>query len=168
MKQMKQNWVFFLIDGAMFLAFLIATAPRLSGLAIHEWLSLALAAAIITHLLLHWNWIISIGKRLFLKTTWRSRLNYILNALLFIAFTVTIATGILISREALPLLGLTMARDRTLEFLHHQASDVTVLLLGLHVAIHWSWIVGMLRRVIPIRRASRSVAISRQLEGGNQ
>ncbi len=166
--KMKQNWINFLIDGAMFLAFLIATAPRLSGLAIHEWLSLSLAAAIITHLLLHWTWIISIGKRFFARTTWRSRLNYLLNALLFVSFTVTIATGILISREALPLLGLTMARDRTLEFLHHQASDVTVLLLGLHVAIHWSWIVGMLRRVIPVRRASRSVAVSCQIEGANQ
>jgi hypothetical protein len=105
---------------------------------------------------------------LFTKTTWRSRLNYLLNALLFVSFTVTIATGILISREALPLLGITMARDRTLEFLHHQASDITVLLLGLHVAIHWSWIMGMLRRIIPVRRASRSVAVSRQMEGANQ
>jgi len=61
-----------------------------------------------------------------------------------------------------------MARDRTLEFLHHQASDITVLLLGLHVAIHWSWIMGMLRRIIPVRRASRSVAVSRQMEGANQ
>ncbi|MDN5271453.1 hypothetical protein QTO31_05655 [Chloroflexus sp. MS-CIW-1] len=60
--KMKQNWINFLIDGAMFLAFLIATAPRLSGLTIHEWLSLSLAAAIITHLPLHWTWIISIGK----------------------------------------------------------------------------------------------------------
>ncbi|MCS6888004.1 DUF4405 domain-containing protein [Chloroflexus sp.] len=152
MKQVNQNWRNFLLDGAMFIVFLVSTAPRFSGLAIHEWLGLALAAAIITHLLLHWQWIVSIGKRLFGKTTWRSRLNYLLNALLFVAFTVTIATGVLMSREALPLLGLTMPRDRTLELLHHQASDLTVLILGLHVAIHWSWIVGMVRRFWPQRK----------------
>lgn len=160
MKQIKSNLMNFLIDGAMFVAFLIATAPRFSGLAIHEWLSLALAATIVTHLLLHWQWIIAIGKRFFTRTTWRSRLNYLLNALLFVAFTVTIATGILISREALPLLGLTTAHDHTLELLHHQASDLTVLLLGLHVAIHWSWIVGMVRRILPQRRLLRKPVVA--------
>lgn len=33
MKQTNQNWRNFLIDGAMFIAFLIATAPSFSGLA---------------------------------------------------------------------------------------------------------------------------------------
>ncbi len=164
MKQMRQNWVNALIDGAMFLAFLVATAPRFSGLAIHEWLSLALGATIITHLLLHWNWIITIGKRLLGKSTWRSRLNYLLNTLLFIAFTVTIATGIMISREALPFFGLTIARDRALELLHHQASDVTVALLGLHVAIHWSWIVGMIRRAFSRRQSQRQPITRSRLE----
>lgn len=162
MKQVKQNTMNFLVDAAMFVVFLIATAPRLSGLAIHEWLSLTLAAAIVTHLLLHWQWIIGVGKRLFAKkTTWRSRLNYLLNVLLFVAFTVTIATGILISQEALPLFGLTMTSDRSLKLLHHQASDLTVLLLGLHVAIHWSWIVGMFRRFLPQRRPLHQPAVAR-------
>ncbi|WP_322489696.1 DUF4405 domain-containing protein [Chloroflexus sp.] len=158
MKQTNQNWRNFLIDGAMFIAFLIATAPRFSGLAIHEWLSLALAAALITHVLLHWQWIVTIGKRLLAKTTWRSRLNYLLNALLFLAFTITVASGVLMSREALPLFGITMPRDRTLEILHRQASDLTVIILGLHVAIHWSWIVGMFRRLWPSRKPTRQTA----------
>ncbi|RMD80953.1 MAG: DUF4405 domain-containing protein [Chloroflexi bacterium] len=158
MKQTNQNWRNFLIDVVMFVAFLIATAPRFSGLAIHEWLSLALAAALITHILLHWQWIVTIGKRLFAKTTWRSRLNYLLNTLLFLAFTITVATGVLMSREALPLLGITMPRDRTLELLHRQASDLTMVILGLHIAIHWSWIVGMIRRIWPQRKPARQAA----------
>jgi hypothetical protein len=158
MKQTNQNWRNFLIDVVMFVAFLIATAPRFSGLAIHEWLSLALAAALISHILLHWQWIVTIGKRLFAKTTWRSRLNYLLNTLLFLAFTITVATGVLMSREALPLLGITMPRDRTLELLHRQASDLTMVILGLHIAIHWSWIVGMIRRIWPQRKPARQAA----------
>ncbi|GIV90999.1 MAG: hypothetical protein KatS3mg055_3517 [Chloroflexus sp.] len=149
----------------MFVAFLIATAPRFSGLAIHEWLSLALAVALITHILLHWQWIVTIGKRLFAKTTWRSRLNYLLNTLLFLAFTITVATGVLISREALPLLGITMPRDRTLELLHRQASDLTMVILGLHIAIHWSWIVGMIRRIWPQRKPARqSASVAARIE----
>ncbi|MEF3273918.1 MAG: DUF4405 domain-containing protein [Chloroflexus sp.] len=162
---MKQNWLYFLVDGAMFTAFLIATAPRFSGLAIHEWLSLALAAAIITHLLMHWNWIVMVGKRFFIRTTWRSRLNYLLNALLFVAFTATIVTGILISREALPVFGVTVTHDRALELLHHQASDLTVWILGLHVAIHWSWIWGMIRRIFaPRKLATHPIKVTSQLE----
>lgn len=165
MKQTNQNWRNFLIDGVMFVAFLIATAPRFSGLAIHEWLSLALAAALITHILLHWQWIVTIGKRLFAKTTWRSRLNYLLNTLLFLAFTITVATGVLMSREALPLLGITMPRDRTLELLHRQASDLTMVILGLHIAIHWSWIVGMIRRIWPQRKPARqSASVAARIE----
>lgn len=163
-KPMKPNLIHFLIDGTMFMAFLIATAPRFSGLAIHEWLSLALAAALITHILLHWQWVVTIGKRLFAKTTWRSRLNYLLNALLFLAFTITVATGVLMSREALPLFGITMPRDRTLEILHRQASDLTVIILGLHVAIHWSWIVGMFRRIWPSRKPASQPAAAARLE----
>lgn len=165
MKQTNQNWRNFLIDVVMFVAFLIATAPRFSGLAIHEWLSLALAAALITHILLHWQWIVTIGKRLFAKTTWRSRLNYLLNTLLFLAFTITVATGVLMSREALPLLGITMPRDRTLELLHRQASDLTMVILGLHIAIHWSWVVGMIRRIWPQRRPARqSASVAARIE----
>ncbi|WP_298408762.1 DUF4405 domain-containing protein [uncultured Chloroflexus sp.] len=163
MKQRPQNWNHLLIDSVMFIAFLITTAPSFSGLAIHEWLSLALAGMIITHLLLHWQWIVTIGKRLFAKTIWRSRLNYLLNALLFLAFTITVATGVLMSREALPLFGITLPRDRTLEILHRQASDLTVIILGLHVAIHRSWIVGMFRRIWPLRKPTRQPAVA-QLE----
>ncbi|MFN3373341.1 MAG: DUF4405 domain-containing protein [Chloroflexus sp.] len=161
MKQLPQNWNHLLIDSVMFIAFLITTAPSFSGLVIHEWLSLALVAALITHILLHWQWIVTIGKRLFVKTTWRSRLNYLLNALLFLAFTITVATGVLMSREALPLFGITLPRDRTLEILHRQASDLTVIILGLHVAIHWSWIVGMFRRIWPSRKPTRQPAAAR-------
>ena len=35
-----------LLDSVIFLAFLVATVPDLSGAAIHEWLGIALAAAV--------------------------------------------------------------------------------------------------------------------------
>lgn len=137
-----------LLDLAVFVAFLAATAPRLTGLAIHEWLSLAVAAAIVAHLLLHWSWIAGATRRLFGKLRWGARVNYLLNALLFVAFTVVTFTGVMISEVALPLLGVELATDGLWMRLHRLASDAAVVLIGLHVALHWRWIVSTTRRLL--------------------
>ncbi|MCC6904676.1 MAG: hypothetical protein IT326_02465, partial [Anaerolineae bacterium] len=63
------------LDAALFAAFVIAMAPRFSGLAVHEWLSLALAAAVVCHLLLNWNWIVAVTRRFLDSTPWRVRLS---------------------------------------------------------------------------------------------
>lgn len=137
----------FVLDSIIFLAFLATTAPRLTGLAIHEWLSIAFGAAIITHLLLHWNWIVQVARRFFGKVTWASRVNYLLNTVLFISLTVIIFTGLMISEVALPLFGIRLGRNALWLLLHREATDVMVLTLGLHMALHWRWIVNTTGRV---------------------
>ena len=79
------------------MAALLAPALFLTGLTIHEWLGIGLGLAVIVHLLLHWSWIVQVTKRFFGRTTWTSRINYALNILFFIALTVFIFTGLLIS-----------------------------------------------------------------------
>lgn len=150
----RRTMVNLALDSAIFIGFLVATAPRFTGIAIHEWLSIAFGAAVIAHLLLHWQWIIEVARRFFGKVTWMSRVNYALNSLLFISMTIIIFTGLMISEAALPLFGIQMPNDRMWSQLHHQSSNVTVLLLGLHVALHWRWIVNATRRVLafPARR----------------
>ena len=136
------------VDTTIFAAFLITTAPRLSGEAIHEWLGIAFGAAIITHLLLHWQWIVATTKRLFSRLPWSTRINYLLNILFFVDMTVILFTGLMISRTALPALGIQPAMGGAWRILHSLSSDAGVLILGLHVALHWQWIVSALRRYI--------------------
>lgn len=157
-KQPNRNKTNLLIDSAIFLAFLIAMAPRFSGIAVHEWLSIAFAAAIVTHLLLHWNWLVGIAKNFFTRARWSSRLSYGLNLLLFISMTVVIFTGIMISEAALPQLGLHVASGGAWRRLHDISANLTVIIVGLHLAVHWQWIVSMVRRFVigplmPRRRA---------------
>ncbi|NJN19857.1 MAG: DUF4405 domain-containing protein [Oscillochloris sp.] len=156
-RPVTRNTVNLLFDTVVFVGFLAATAPNFTGLAIHEWLSLAVAAAIITHLLLHWNWIVGVTRRFFGKATWGSRVNYLLNGLLFVAFTTVIFTGVMISEAALPLFGIRFERETLWMQLHRLASDASVLLIGLHVALHWRWIVNMTRRLFR-RRTSQHTA----------
>lgn len=155
-KPMARTTVNLLVDTTAFIAFLCVTAPALTGLAIHEWLGLAVGATIITHLLLHWSWIVGVTRRLFGNVSWGARVNYLLNTLLFVAFTAVIFTGVMISEVAMPLLGLSFASDGLWKMVHKLASDATVVLIGLHVALHWRWIVNVTRRLLsrPVTRRS--------------
>ena len=137
-----------LVDLAIFVAFLVAMDPRVTGIAIHEWLSIAFAAAIITHLLLHWNWLVATTKRIFGRVAAQARINYILNSLFFIAMTMIIFSGIMISEEVLPLLGLSVEHAGSWRSLHSLSADAAVFILGLHVALHWKWIVKSWARYI--------------------
>ncbi|MEI7771783.1 MAG: DUF4405 domain-containing protein [Chloroflexales bacterium] len=140
-----------LIDAAIFIAFLIATAPRFSGIAIHEWLGIAFGAAIIVHLLFHWQWIIALSKTMLRKARTISRLGYLLNLALFIDVTLVTFTGLMISQVALPLFGLHLAPGFLWRGLHSLTSNVAVLLIGLHLALHWQWTLKTTTRLLGIR-----------------
>lgn len=144
--QPNRNTTNLIIDSAIFIAFLVAMAPHFTGMAVHEWLGIAFGAAIVTHLLLHWQWIVEVTRRIFSKATGSARINYILNLLLFIDVTVIIFTGLLISKSALPALGMQITLSGGWKMLHTTSANIFVLLTGLHVALHWQWIVSMIKR----------------------
>jgi hypothetical protein len=130
----------FLIDTAIFVAFLIAMEPRFGGLAVHEWLSLALAATIVVHLLLHWKWIVTVGAQFFRRLWHNSRLKFVVDSLLFIAFVAVVTSGVMISRVILPAFGVEIQAGRVWLWLHTESADLAVLLLGVHFALSWKWI----------------------------
>lgn len=145
-KKLNPNKVNLTVDITIFVAFLVAMAPRFSGLAVHEWLSIAFGAAIFVHLLLHWQWLVEITKRFFRSTTWTARINYVLNSLLFIVMTVVMLSGILISEIVLPSLGIEIGDNFAWRRIHGVSADWSVFLIGAHVALHWQWIWNALKR----------------------
>lgn len=145
MSATKQN---LLIDLLIVVVFLLASQPHFTGMAIHEWLSLGLAAGFLTHILLHWRWIYETSRRLFGKLARQSRLNYILNLSLLIAFTLIIFSGIMISEEILPMLGLQGVHGGVWKWLHTTAADAVIWLVGLHIALHWKWIVNASKKYL--------------------
>lgn len=136
------------LDAAIFAAFLVATAPRFTGIAIHEWLSIAFGGTVVVHLLLHWQWLAATTRRFFSKPMRQQRVYYALNALIFVSVTLVMFTGLMISEAALPLFGIRAPREGAWRTLHALSSDASVVLLGLHVALHWRWIVGTFNRFI--------------------
>ena len=137
-----------LIDLGVLSAFLIAMEPSLTGIAIHEWLSIALAATIVVHLLLHWKWIINVGAGFFRKLFQSSRLKFVVDVLLFVAFTAVMMTGIMISESVLRALGIQLAPNRSYQSLHSLSADASMLLVAVHFALSWNWVVSMTRRCL--------------------
>ena len=152
----NRNRTNLIVDSAIFVAFLVAMAPRFSGLAVHEWLGMAFGAAIVTHLLLHWQWIVEVSRRFFGKAQWSARVNYILNALLFIDITLIIFSGLMISEVALAQLGIQLAQSGIWRGLHETTANLFLVLVGLHVALHWQWIINMVKRFVITPLAPRS------------
>ena len=146
-----------IVDIIIFVGFMLSTAPAFTGMAIHEWLGLALAAGIVTHLLLHWQWLVEVTRRFFRRMPWGTRINYVLNSLLFVSIVLISASGIMISKEALPLLGLEVSGGGSWKMIHTLSADAIVFLMGLHVALHWSWIVDAVKRYLlsPLARMGK-------------
>ena len=153
----KVNWW---VDLGIFVVFLVAAAPHFTGIAIHEWLSMAMVGTIVVHLLLHWSWLTATTRYFFTKATNQVRINYILNALLFIDFTLIIFSGLMISEAVLPFMGLEIVPNRVWSGLHHTSSELLIPLTGLHIALHWSWIVSTFKRYVwqPLTGRSASTA----------
>ena len=158
----------YLVDLGIFLVFLLAMDPRSTGLAIHEWLSIALGAAVVAHLLLHWSWIVATTRRIWTGGTRQARLNYVVNVILFAAMTTLIASGLFISRSAMPALGIEVPLGGAWRGLHGLSADLILVGIGLHIALHWRWIVSTTKRYVlaPVMaRMPRPVATAKEEVG---
>ena len=129
------------IDIGIFGVFLVAANPNLTGLAWHEWLGVALAGTLIVHLLLHWRWIVTVTLHFFRQLFHDSRLQYVVDLLLFISFTTVMMSGLMISRIVLPVLGITLTRNPAWLPLHDLSANATLALIAVHTALHWDWVV---------------------------
>ncbi len=134
-----------LLDTVMFIGFAGVMSWRLTGLAAHEWIGIALIALILVHLVVHWAWIEGQIAHA-LRSSRRGRLvPFLLNAALFVAMGTTLVSGVAISKVAVPN-GLSPEVYLRWHGIHETATTFTVLILGLHIALNWDHIRGWIRR----------------------
>lgn len=157
----KNYW----LDMVLFLAFVIDMNTRFTGLAIHEWLGLGFGVALIYHLLLHWNWIVSLTKRLVHKLPSGQRLRYLIDLILFVDMVVLTITGIWISEVAMRQLGFSFGENFFWRRLHGQTADLAIWLVALHIALDWKWIVNNTKRYIWQPLTKKRCAVAAVVEG---
>lgn len=139
----------FSLDALLLVLSLVLMAPRATGLALHEWIGIALLLPLLVHLLLSWRWIVTALQRALRPPRRRDTVNLALNALLFVSTVVVIVSGLVISRVALPWLGIGTVDDLTWRTTHNNWTDVMWWTVCAHVAMNWRWISTVAGRAIP-------------------
>jgi Domain of unknown function (DUF4405) len=150
------------LDVLLLFAFLCLQVPRATGLPGHEWSGLAFGLVVLLHLLLNWRWIVNTLRRVREPGAIRSRANATLNGLLFVMMVVTVFSGLVVSEVVLPTLGVTGSTLAAWRHVHNSFSRFVIVALGLHIALNWDWIAGVVLR----RARGSSVAVESQLDAG--
>ena len=145
---MNKSKVNLFLDMTLATAFVLALEEHFTGMTLHELIGVFMGVGLLIHIILHLAWIVSTTRRFFSKLFHESRLNYVLNIATFIDLGIIIVTGIGISRTLGLELGLDQELSHNFEQLHKTASTFSLMLIGLHVGMHWKWIVTHVRRYI--------------------
>ena len=143
-----------LIDITIFMTFLVSMRPELTGISVHEWLTTAMIGGFVTHLLAQWDWLVNVARRLLARWD-RSRLNFTLDVSLWLAMTTVFVSGYAISRSVLPFLGIPIEHDFVWRRIHDASANFTLVIVAIHVALHWRWILNAFQRLFSRRRAAQ-------------
>jgi len=97
----KLNW---LVNAGLLFGFPLTFAIDSTGLSLHQWLGVLLAALAVLHMALHWGWCRAVTARLNRPLPWKTRGCWLLDAALLAGFAVILVTGLAIStwRDAVP------------------------------------------------------------------
>lgn len=135
------NFFKFLLSFALTIVMLLLMDPRsFYGLSFHEWAGLAIGIFFILHKILNWGWIKKVTAGFFRKCPGRARLNYLLDFLLLAGMILMILSGVAISRTIdFSWLGLDGSR-LFWRMMHTSSSYITLVLFGIHLGLHWNWV----------------------------
>jgi hypothetical protein len=144
----RHAWVAALDTVLLFVYIALQEPGGATGFVWHEWVGLAFIPLFALHVVLSWRWIATTWDRAWSNTAPRARINFLLNAALFVMMTIVVVTGVVISAYALPAAGVTMPSSQRWEQFHNFTSSLITPVVALHLALNWSWIARALRRYL--------------------
>ncbi len=135
----RYKWILNVLLAA---GFLFTYLLDFTGLVFHQWLGLAVGAVALLHLVNHWAWVKAITARFFDTANNRSRLYYVLDAVVGAGMLLIVFSGVLISTW----LGVMGTAFDILRTLHILISIVTLAALILKLVLHWKCIATETRK----------------------
>jgi len=147
------NRVAFLVclDTTMLLLVCVLECLALTGLDLHVWLGFALCPLVLVHVVMQWQWFVIQFQRIRTTRAYRVRINTLLNLGLLFMMSAVLLSGILSSRQVTSVIGESLGRARIWSEIHGWLNFIVVVLVGLHLALNWDWMIAALRRRRPER-----------------
>jgi hypothetical protein len=136
------------LDLALFGALFLAYNPAWTGLAVHEWLSVAFFVPVLFHVIINWDQTLAILRRLEGKLRATPKVNLVVDIGLFVTVVAVVLSGLLVSQSVARAFGIVIVPDSLWLSMHSWSADATILLLLVHFALHWRWIVHTARRLV--------------------
>ncbi len=147
---MKKNIVKIVLDISMFVLLLLMYRKDALGISFHEVGGLIVCGLVLVHLGLNWRWVFGVGRRLFGKTlSVKTRIGYLVDALLFISTAFVAVSGIMISKT---IHYLDIGQRRFLENGPLLRRRRGLVLLGVHIGLHWPFIRNFFARFLRLPR----------------
>lgn len=147
---MNKNYIKLTLDFVLAVVFALLFNVRIfGGLTFHEIAGLGIGLGFLIHILLNSQWVKNVTLRLFdPKLSKKTRFGYLLNLVLLITMTLSIVSGLMISKVLFP--GLGTGNLRWFRPLHEIVSYLSLGIVGIHVGLHGQWILNLLKKIFKV------------------
>ena len=151
----KKTVVKVALDVLMLAVIALMYRKQALGLAFHEIGGLLLIGIFFVHKGLNFKWIRRVTVKLRTADN-RTRLMWIVDALMLVAFLIVGVSGIMISKVAFP--GLAV-QGGPWKSLHYGCAALSLILVGVHLGLHYRYLKGIFSRWIRLPRAVAAVLV---------
>ncbi|MGE5397237.1 MAG: hypothetical protein ACM3MK_06825 [Chitinophagales bacterium] len=134
------------IDILMTLSLIFMMVPKVIGQDLHELVGIIIGVIFLIHIVLNWRWIKTKTLNFFRRLSFRIRLIYILNILVFLGFAAIILSGINISETInFSFLGISRGGGMGWKVLHTSATYFTFLISAIHTGLNFSQVIRAIK-----------------------
>jgi hypothetical protein len=148
---MKTNAGRIILDVAMAVLLVLMYKKTVVSMEFHEIGGLVVGGLFLIHNLLNWKWIVGISRKILGRSLApRVRVGYAVDVLLLVSVVFIALSGIMISQTILTGISGNVARGR---LGHYFFSAVALVLVGIHIGLHWSFIRTSFAKVLRLPRA---------------
>jgi preprotein translocase subunit SecY len=126
---------------------------------LHTWFGILMIAAALVHIIVHWGWIKSMGKRILREITLhetrfnkRSRFNLLINTAVGFSLAIVAISGVYLlfvpsGPQAITDPQFLFVRT-TWDLVHTWSGILMITAAIIHFAIHWKWITKVTRKIV--------------------
>jgi len=134
---------------------------------LHTWGGLAMIAAAVIHLAIHWKWVVSMTRRTWNELTGKcgcmnphGRWNLILNTVVALTFVLTAISGeyfLFVPGGRWAAEPMILFTRTTWDLIHTWAGVTLIAAAVIHLAIHWKWATKVTRKMLGIALPAPSI-----------